>query len=66
MIQKKHISRFSVKVGDLVRFRHGGRLMLILNEQRPGIFDGVFVGGVRNGHGVTTYESLMEKVNESR
>ena len=55
-----------MKVGDLVRFTHGGKLMLILNEQRPGIFDGVFVGGVRNGHGVTAYESLMEKVNESR
>jgi hypothetical protein len=55
-----------VKVGDLARFRHDGKLVLILNEQRPGIFDGVFVGCERNGDTVTTYESLMEIVDEDR
>jgi len=55
-----------VKVGDLVRFKHDGQLMLILNEQREGVFDGVFVAGRDNGKTVTSYETLMEKVNESR
>jgi hypothetical protein len=40
--------------------------MLILNEQREGVFDGVFVAGRDNGKTVTSYETLMEKVNESR
>lgn len=52
-----------MKVGDLVRFRHDGRLMLILNEQRADVFDGVIVAGVDNGKTVTSYKSLMEKVS---
>lgn len=53
-----------MQVGDLVRFKHDGQLMLILNEQREGVFDGVFVSGMRNGKTVTSYASLMEKVND--
>ena len=52
--------------GDLVRFKHDGQLMLITAVQRPGCFHGVFVSGRRHGQGVTSYESLMEKTNESR
>tara|TARA_R110000824_G_scaffold195992_1_gene378939 strand:- start:332 stop:574 length:243 start_codon:yes stop_codon:yes gene_type:complete len=55
--------RLSVKVGDLVRFRHDGGLMLILNEQRADVFDGVIVSGANNGKTVTSYKSLMEKVS---
>jgi hypothetical protein len=58
-----------MKVGDLVKFKHDGQLMLITHEQRPGVFDGVFVCGPRHGNGVSSYANLMchmEKVNESR
>ena len=55
-----------MKVGDMVRFKHDGQLMLIRNEQREGVFDGVFVAGRDNGKTVRSYETLMEKVNESR
>lgn len=53
-----------MQVGDLVRFKHDGQLMLILNEQREGVFDGVYVAGVDNGKTVTSYENLMEKVDD--
>ena len=53
-----------MKVGDLVRFKHDGKLMLILNKQRDDVFEGVFVGGMRNGKTVTSYASLMEKVDD--
>lgn len=52
-----------MKVGDLVRFRHDGKLMLILNKQRDDVFEGVFVSGADNGKTVTSYVSLMEKVS---
>ena len=53
-----------MKVGDLVRFKHDGQLMLITHEQRAGVFDGVFVAGEYNGKSVTSYENLMEKVDD--
>ena len=53
-----------MQVGDLVRFKHDGQLMLILNEQREGVFDGVYVAGADNGKTVTSYENLMEKVDD--
>jgi uncharacterized protein YodC (DUF2158 family) len=55
-----------VKVGDLVRFKYDGQLMLITHEQREGVFNGVFVAGIDNGKSVTSSENLMEKVSESR
>jgi|TARA_R100001126_G_C4871252_1_gene173151 hypothetical protein len=53
-----------MKVGDLVRFKHDGKLVLILNKQRDDVLEGVFVGGMRNGKTVTSYTSLMEKVDD--
>jgi uncharacterized protein YodC (DUF2158 family) len=56
---------WQMKAGDLVRFKHDGQLMLITHVQRPGVFHGMFVSGRRHGQGVTSYESLMEHINES-
>lgn len=53
-----------MKVGDLVRFKHDGKLMLILNKQRDDVFEGVFVAGADNGKTVTSYASLMEKADD--
>ena len=52
-----------MKVGDLVKFKHDSELMLITYEQRPGVYDGVFVTGPRPGRSCTSHESLMEKVS---
>ena len=64
--KSRHGWRLSVKVGDLARFIHDGQLVFVTETPRDDLIHGHFITGERNGESVTSYISLMEKVDESR